>query len=189
MLYLIVEDQTHGTPARLSGRLLRCLAHYAPSYSGVGASGKPGAAQIVEGSCLPSKSNPMAAVRSRGRTLRWMRSIWCPWSGAYRSKTIRVARVARLGRRWWHVACRWPFRCPPSGRCALLPGAYQNAFRPVPILPVIADRPSLRTAFLEGATLCGQIRTRPRLQDTAVRGCRRPNRSDESLHRKGRQSR
>ncbi|MFN3994870.1 MAG: transposase, partial [Tabrizicola flagellatus] len=38
-----VEDQPHGAFAHFRGKLVRCLAHDAPSYSGVGASGKPGA--------------------------------------------------------------------------------------------------------------------------------------------------
>ncbi|MFN3993940.1 MAG: AAA family ATPase, partial [Tabrizicola flagellatus] len=40
-----VEDQPHGAFAHFRGKLVRCLAHDAPSYSGVGASGKPGAVQ------------------------------------------------------------------------------------------------------------------------------------------------
>ena len=47
MLALIVEDQPHSAFAHFRGKLVRCLAHDAPSYSGVGASGKPGAVQLL----------------------------------------------------------------------------------------------------------------------------------------------
>jgi hypothetical protein len=43
MLPLVVEDQPDRPFAHFWGKLVRCLAHDAPSYSGVGASGKPGA--------------------------------------------------------------------------------------------------------------------------------------------------
>ena len=46
MLTLVVENQSHGTFADLRGKLVRRLAHDAPSYSRVGASGKPGAVQF-----------------------------------------------------------------------------------------------------------------------------------------------
>jgi hypothetical protein len=42
-----IEDQPHGAFAHFRGKLARCLAHDAPPYSGVGASGKPGAVQTV----------------------------------------------------------------------------------------------------------------------------------------------
>ncbi|WP_210257146.1 hypothetical protein, partial [Devosia sp. MC1541] len=42
---LVVENQSHGAFADLRGKLVRRLAHDAPSYSRVGASGKPGAVQ------------------------------------------------------------------------------------------------------------------------------------------------
>ncbi|MFN4274548.1 MAG: hypothetical protein ACK4F5_17240, partial [Aliihoeflea sp.] len=38
-----VQHQPHSAFAHLRGKLVRGLAHDAPSYSGVGASGKPGA--------------------------------------------------------------------------------------------------------------------------------------------------
>ena len=38
-------DQSHRTFAHFTGKLVRCLVHDAPSHSGVGASGKPGAVQ------------------------------------------------------------------------------------------------------------------------------------------------
>ncbi|NPD15975.1 GNAT family N-acetyltransferase, partial [Xinfangfangia sp. D13-10-4-6] len=44
----IVENQAHSALANLSGKLVRRLAHDAPSYSGVGASGKPGAVQLID---------------------------------------------------------------------------------------------------------------------------------------------
>src|SRR5690606_22376178 len=47
MLTLVVENQSHGTFADLRGKLVRRLAHDAPSYSRVGASGKPGAVQTA----------------------------------------------------------------------------------------------------------------------------------------------
>jgi hypothetical protein len=46
MLALIVENRTHRSFTHFRGKLFRRLAHDAPSYSGVGASGKPGAVQI-----------------------------------------------------------------------------------------------------------------------------------------------
>ena len=46
MLTLVVENQSHGTFTHLRGKLVRRLAHDAPSYSRVGASGKPGAVQF-----------------------------------------------------------------------------------------------------------------------------------------------
>ena len=45
ILTLVVENQPHGPLAHLRGKLVRGLAHDAPSYSRVGASGKPGAVQ------------------------------------------------------------------------------------------------------------------------------------------------
>lgn len=48
MLTLVVENQSHGTFADLRGKLVRRLAHDAPSYSRVGASGKPGAVHFAE---------------------------------------------------------------------------------------------------------------------------------------------
>jgi transposase len=55
VLTLIVEDQPHRTFAHFRGKLVRCLAHDAPSYSGVGASGKPGAVQD-EIKCIGKRS-------------------------------------------------------------------------------------------------------------------------------------
>lgn len=43
MLVLIVQNQTHRAFTQFGGKLVRCLAHDAQSYSGVGASGKLGA--------------------------------------------------------------------------------------------------------------------------------------------------
>src|SRR5690606_19103866 len=45
VLTLVVENQPHRALAHFRGKLVRRLAHDAPSYSGVGASGKPGAVQ------------------------------------------------------------------------------------------------------------------------------------------------
>ncbi len=45
MLPLIVQNHPPGTRAHLRGIPVRCVADDAPSYSGVGASGKPGAVQ------------------------------------------------------------------------------------------------------------------------------------------------
>lgn len=45
MLTLGVENQSNGALSHLRGKLVRGLAHDAPSYSRVGASGKPGAVQ------------------------------------------------------------------------------------------------------------------------------------------------
>jgi hypothetical protein len=49
MLTLVLEDQPHGPLAHLRGGFVRRLAHDAPSYSGVGASGKPGAVHFCYG--------------------------------------------------------------------------------------------------------------------------------------------
>ncbi|MCR9265928.1 MAG: hypothetical protein NXH86_17380, partial [Flavobacteriaceae bacterium] len=48
MLGLVVENQPHGALAHFRGKLVRGLAHDAPPYSGVGASGKPGAVQFAD---------------------------------------------------------------------------------------------------------------------------------------------
>ena len=53
MLSLVVENQPHRTFAHFRGKLGRRLAHDAPSYSGVGASGKPGAVHSVKIATLP----------------------------------------------------------------------------------------------------------------------------------------
>jgi hypothetical protein len=45
MLALVVQQQPHGAFTHFGGTLVRCLAHDAPSYSRVGASGKPSAVQ------------------------------------------------------------------------------------------------------------------------------------------------
>src|SRR5690606_31741899 len=44
---LVVENQPHRALAHFRGKLVRRLAHDAPSYSGVGASGKPGAVHTL----------------------------------------------------------------------------------------------------------------------------------------------
>jgi hypothetical protein len=51
MLALIVQNQPHGAFAHFGGKLVRRLAHDAPSYSGVGASSKPGAVQYGTADC------------------------------------------------------------------------------------------------------------------------------------------
>ena len=48
MLTLIVQDQPHRAVTHFRRKLVRCLAHDAPPYSGVGASGKPGAVHTRE---------------------------------------------------------------------------------------------------------------------------------------------
>src|SRR5690606_24026193 len=48
VLTLVVENQPHRALAHFRGKLVRRLAHDAPSYSGVGASGKPGAVQVLD---------------------------------------------------------------------------------------------------------------------------------------------
>jgi hypothetical protein len=45
MLAFVAQNHPYGTFAHFWGILVRCFAHDAPSYSGVGASGKPGAVQ------------------------------------------------------------------------------------------------------------------------------------------------
>src|SRR5690606_12019797 len=50
VLTLVVENQPHRALAHFRGKLVRRLAHDAPSYSGVGASGKPGAVHFANGS-------------------------------------------------------------------------------------------------------------------------------------------
>jgi hypothetical protein len=47
VLTFAVENHPHSPFAHFRGKLVRGLAHDAPSYSGVGASGKPGAVQPV----------------------------------------------------------------------------------------------------------------------------------------------
>ena len=47
MLALVVENHPHGAFTHFAGKLVRGLAHDAPSYSRVGASGKPGAVQSI----------------------------------------------------------------------------------------------------------------------------------------------
>lgn len=77
MLALIVEDQTHGAFAHFGGKFVRCLAHDALSYSGVGASGKPGAVHgsvfsPLAASCRCCAENPLIpAVQSPGTTSNW----------------------------------------------------------------------------------------------------------------------
>jgi hypothetical protein len=51
MLPRVVEDQPHSAFAHFRGKLVRGLAHDAPSYSRVGASGKPGAVHKVNPPC------------------------------------------------------------------------------------------------------------------------------------------
>jgi hypothetical protein len=48
MLTLIVQDQPHRAFTHFRGKPVRRLAHDAPSYSRVGASGKPGAVQSAK---------------------------------------------------------------------------------------------------------------------------------------------
>ena len=45
MLPYVVQNHANGSFAHFGGIFVRCLAHDAPSYSGVRASGKPGAIQ------------------------------------------------------------------------------------------------------------------------------------------------
>jgi hypothetical protein len=71
MLPGIVQNQANGTRAHFGGILARRFAHDDPSYSGVGASGKPGAVQ------KPLKSTPLQAKPSRcsvrvALSLRWI---------------------------------------------------------------------------------------------------------------------
>src|SRR5690606_34643941 len=47
VLTLVVENQPHRALAHFRGKRVRRLAHDAPSYSGVGASGKPGAVHLL----------------------------------------------------------------------------------------------------------------------------------------------
>lgn len=47
MLAFIVEDQPHRSVTHFGGKLVRRLAHDGSTFSGVGASGKPGAVQKV----------------------------------------------------------------------------------------------------------------------------------------------
>ncbi len=43
MFMLVIQHQSHGAAAYLRGELVRHLAHDGSTFSGVGASGKPGA--------------------------------------------------------------------------------------------------------------------------------------------------
>ena len=51
MLSLIVQNYPHRAFTHFGGKLVRCLAHDAPSYSEVGASAKPGAVQPFRFDC------------------------------------------------------------------------------------------------------------------------------------------
>src|SRR5690606_22945051 len=52
VLTLVIEHQPHSALAHFRGKLVRGLAHDAPSYSRVGASGKPGAVHIATAGVL-----------------------------------------------------------------------------------------------------------------------------------------
>jgi hypothetical protein len=47
MLVFMIEDQTHRATADLRRELVARIAHDGSSFSGVGASGKPGAVQVT----------------------------------------------------------------------------------------------------------------------------------------------
>src|SRR6056297_2762862 len=76
VLALVVENHPHGALAHFRGKLVRGLAHDAPSHSGVGASGKLGA---VQNSVFPSGAGalnhtapkPVISDTHVGRHSRW----------------------------------------------------------------------------------------------------------------------
>jgi hypothetical protein len=43
----VIQHQPHGSLAHFRGELVRCLAHIGSTFSGVGASGKPGAVHLL----------------------------------------------------------------------------------------------------------------------------------------------
>jgi hypothetical protein len=45
---LVIQNQTHSALADLRGKLVRHFAHDGSTFSGVGASGKPGTVQLSE---------------------------------------------------------------------------------------------------------------------------------------------
>jgi hypothetical protein len=55
VLALGLENQPHRALAHFRGKLVRRLAHDAPSYSGVGASGKPVAVHLVSGQTVSNE--------------------------------------------------------------------------------------------------------------------------------------
>jgi len=77
MLTLGLENQPHGALAHFRGKLVRGLAHDAPSYSGVGASGKPSAVQ-------PDTAGAIARNDILRTSKRVGRTIWRRWSGYHR---------------------------------------------------------------------------------------------------------
>jgi len=70
MLPFVAQNHPHGTFAHFWGIHVHCFAHDAPSYSGVGASGKPGAVQ-KHITCLSSPAFDFAnaPVRQTNRSL------------------------------------------------------------------------------------------------------------------------
>ncbi|MEM9903086.1 MAG: hypothetical protein AAF865_17220, partial [Pseudomonadota bacterium] len=60
MLPRVVQNHANGTLAQFGGELVRRLARDAPSYSGVGASGKPDAVQThIYGQAWPEGSRAL----------------------------------------------------------------------------------------------------------------------------------
>jgi hypothetical protein len=62
---LIVEYHANCSLAHVGGILVRCFARDAPSYSGVGASGKPGAVQKFKSASPYSTATQLLAYLSR----------------------------------------------------------------------------------------------------------------------------
>ena len=67
MLALIVQHQPHRAFTHFGAKPVRCLAHDAPAYSAVGASGKPGAVHGV-------------AIRKRKLDAKRKLTGWAPQS-------------------------------------------------------------------------------------------------------------
>lgn len=85
MLPAMIQHHPHRSIADFRRKLVRCLAHRAPSYSGVGASGKPGAVQPVFG-----QGDTHVAIISPTS------GYWRPWAGSdWRRRRAETASLDR----------------------------------------------------------------------------------------------
>src|SRR5215510_54283 len=63
MLVFVIEDQPHRTGTDLRRKLVACLLVHGSTFSGVGASGKPGAVHLVDAARHPTEGRLWAALR------------------------------------------------------------------------------------------------------------------------------